>query len=168
MASPLLEFANARIKVEEEGSVSAVNGRLVKTPGDIYLVLCFLKRIQYTGVSSGSRKVPLESQLEGRMMPGASGDSFYYRGYALEKAVLSESDDWLSEDISGLEFETITSQEIFLKPGTNAELKLGNDPLLYCRIERSSGQFGGDGIDKILYAELGGVELQLTAGELQN
>jgi len=70
MASPLLPYANARVLVTAEGVVSKTNGRFVATVGQKYLVKCFMKRAQYTGVSSGSKKLPLESQLDGAMMPG--------------------------------------------------------------------------------------------------
>jgi hypothetical protein len=36
------------------------------------------------------------------------------------------------------------------------------------KIQRSSGVFGGQGIDEIIYKEIAGVELQLTGTELQN
>jgi len=35
-------------------------------------------------------------------------------------------------------------------------------------VERSTGIFGGQGIDEILYKEIGGVQLQITGGEVQN
>ena len=36
------------------------------------------------------------------------------------------------------------------------------------KIQRSSGQYGGQGIDQIIYKEIGGVEIQITGGEVQN
>jgi hypothetical protein len=36
------------------------------------------------------------------------------------------------------------------------------------KIQRSSGVFGGTGIDEIVYREIGGVQIQITGGELQN
>ena len=98
------------------------------------------------------------------MLPGASGDQFYYRGFALQKAPLGNG-DWLG-DLSGLTFTDITAQESFLLPGIEVEFKFGNDPDMFATVQRSSGQFGGDGIDEILYPALGGVEIQLTASEV--
>jgi len=164
MASPLLAYYNGRIKATAQGTVSIVNGRPVASGGTEYVVKCYIKRMQYTGVTSGSKPLPLESQLEGRMLPGASGDQFYYRGFALQKAPLG-GDDWLG-DLSGLTFTDITAQESFLLPGTEVEFKFGNDPDMFATVQRSSGQFGGDGIDEILYPALGGVEIQLTASEV--
>lgn len=170
MASPLLEYANSYLRVQSEGGVSTVNGRLVVTPGPVYLVKCYIKRIQYSGVTSGSRKLPLESQLEGRMLPGAAGDQFFYRGYALQKAVIDEGvTDWLNDsDIALLSFSNVTQQESFILPGEEVNFRFGNDPILKGVIERSSGQFGGKGIDQILYPALGGVEIQIKGGEVQN
>ena len=164
MASPLLAYYNGRIKVTTQGTVSIVNGRPVTSGGTVYVMKCYIKRMQYTGVTSGSKPLPLESQLEGRMLPGASGDQFYYRGFALQKAPLGNG-NWLG-DLSGLTFTDITAQESFLLPGTEVEFKFGNDPDMFATVQRSSGQFGGDGIDEILYPALGGVEIQLTASEV--
>lgn len=166
MASPLLAYFNGRIKATTQGTVSIVNGRPTTTDGITYVVKCYIKRAQYTGVTSGSKPIPLASQLEGRMLPGGSGDQFYYRGFALEKAVLG-SEDWLG-DLTGLTFTTITAQEQFLLPGVEVDFKFGEENIMNAKIVRSSGVFGGSGIDDILYPALGGVEIQLTASELQN
>ena len=164
MASPLLAYYNGRIKATTQGTVSIANGRPVTSGGTSYVVKCYIKRMQYTGVTSGSKPLPLESQLEGRMLPGASGDQFYYRGFALQKAPLGNA-DWLG-NLSGLTFTDITAQESFLLPGNEVEFKFGNDPDMFATVQRSSGVFGGDGIDEILYPALGGVEIQLTASEV--
>lgn len=144
-----------------------VNGRPTVTVGSIYVIRCYIQRQQYSGVTSGSKKLPLESQLEGRMLPGASGDQFYYRGYALQKAIVSGGVDWLG-NISSLSFTQVTAQETFLLPGKEIDLKFGNDGVLKGVIQRSSGKFGGKGIDEILYPALGGVEIQIIGSEVQN
>lgn len=167
MSSPLLPYANARILVTSEGSVTNTDGRIVTTDGTQYVVLCFMKRAQYSGVSSGSKRLPLESQLGGQMMPGASGDSFYYRGYALQYAEVDEQ-DWIEDPLSDFTWTQMTDQPDWMSPGSQVPFKFGDDPLLLSTIERSSGIFGGQGIDDIIYSEIGGVELQLTGSELQN
>ena len=168
MASPLLSYANTRLRIGATGSVSIVNGRPTQATGTIYLVRCYLKRIQYTGVSSGSRKIPLPAELGGLMMPGAAGDQFYYRGYALQKATISSTFKWETDNLRSLAFTDITSQEAFLLPGTEVSMKLGDDPTMLGKIERSSGVFGGQGIDKTIYEGIGGVEIQVKGGEVQN
>ena len=167
--SPLKPYANSRILVPSQGAVSLVNGRWVEAPGDPYLVKCFLKRAQYSGTSSGSKMVPLPSQLNGEMMPGASGDQFYYRGYALEWASVEASWDLESSSESGLTWSQVTTQMPWLTTGTEVVFRFGQDPIMpSAKVQRSSGIFGGQGIDEIIYKEIGGVELQLTGYELQN
>ena len=168
MASPLLPYANARVLVADEGTVSIVGGRLTPAAGQNHLVLCFMKRSQYSGVSSGSKKLPLESQLDGRMMPGASGDSFYYRGYALQYAPVAADYDPATGDESLLSWSPVTLQLPFLYGGREVRFFFGDEKEMLGRIERSSGIFGGQGIDEIIYAEMGGVQLQITGGELQS
>ncbi|ADF42369.1 unknown structural protein [Synechococcus phage S-CBS2] len=166
MASPLLTYANSRVLVTAEGTVSNVNGRFVAAAGQKYLVKCFMKRAQYSGVSSGSKKIPLESQLDGAMLPGASGDSFYYRGYALEYALVASNFE-LGDSESALSWLQVAGQLAFLPAGREVEFGFGDEKPLYGKVERSSGVFGGQGIDQILYREIGGVELQITGAELQ-
>lgn len=169
MASPLLPYANGRILVPNQGAVSLVNGRWTEAAGDSYLVKLFISRIQYSGVSSGSKLVPIPSQLDGEMMPGASGDSFYYRGYALEWVQVSNTWDLETSDESALVWAQVATQYEWLATGTECQFRLGQDPIMpAAKIQRSSGVFGGQGIDQILYQEIGGVELQLTGGEIQN
>jgi hypothetical protein len=167
--SPLKPYANARILVPSQGDVSLVNGRWVEAAGDSYLVKCFLSRQQYTGVSSGSKLLPIPSQLDGEMMPGASGDSFYYRGYSLEYVSVNSSWDLDSSAEDGLTWEQMTTQPSWMAAGTEVKFRFGQDPIMFAaKIQRSSGRYGGQGIDSIIYKEIGGVELQLTGGEVQN
>ena len=72
MASPLLAYANSRIRVNiADIVVRDADGRLTVNDTTYYLVVCYLKRTQYSGVTSGSRKIPLASELFGEMLPGA-------------------------------------------------------------------------------------------------
>lgn len=167
MASPLLGYANALVRAENKGTVTTVNGRLVQVVSSTVLYRCFLKRTQYSGVSSGSVKVPLPSQLDGQMMPGGSGDQFYYRGYYLQKALIASNFDWRG-DLSALVWTDITAYEEAIRPGTDVLFALGSTDTMKAQVERSTGVYGGLGIDQILYKELGGIELQLTGAELLN
>lgn len=168
MASPLAPYINSRVLAVAEGAVSLVNGRYQAAQGDTYLIRCFMKRAQYTGVSSGSKKIPLESQLDGEMMPGASGDQFYYRGYALEYSIVSQTWNPEVDDESLVVFVPVTSQLEVLLPNMEVRFFFGDEKETLSRVQRSTGVFGGQGIDQIIYSEIGGVELQLTAGEVQN
>ena len=152
-----------------QGTVSIVDGRFTSASGDYNLVELFMKRAQYSGVSSGSKKLPLESQLDGEMMPGGSGDQFFYRGYALRYAQVADTWDLETSDESALAWTQMTGQPDWMATGTEVQFRFGNDPVMYgAKIERSSGIFGGQGIDEIIYREIGGVQLQVTGGELQN
>jgi hypothetical protein len=167
MASPLLEFANARLRILTSTAVERTSdGRFYTNDDAYYLVVCYMKRTQYTGVTSGSRKVPLASELNGEMLPGASGDEFYYRGYSLQKASILGTYDWKKQDISDLNLIDIVDQEDFLRPQTEVEFLFG-DQVMKGTIQRSTGLFGGTGIDQIIYPAIG-VELQITGGEVLN
>ena len=169
MTSPLLPYANSRVLVPNLGAVSLVNGRWVEAAGDYYLVKAFMKRIQYSGVSSGSKMIPLASQLDGEMMPGASGDQFYYRGYALEYVQVAGDWDLETSDESALVWQQVLTQYNWLSTGQECKFRFGDDPIMSAaKIQRSSGIFGGQGIDEIIYKEIGGVQIQVTGTELQN
>lgn len=167
MSSPLLPFANALVRVQSKGAVTKVNGRLQEAAGAVYLYRCFLKRVQYTGVASGSVKQPLPSQLDGTMMPGASGDQFYYRGFYLQKATIASDFNWRGS-LSGVTWTDVTTDDAAIRPGTVVDFALGNTDTMKAEVQRNTGVFGGLGIDQILYDEIGGVQLQLTGAEIQN
>ena len=167
--SPLMPYQNGRLLVPSLGAVSLSNGRWVEAAGDSYLVRLFINRQQYKGVSSGSKLVPIPSQLDGEMMPGASGDQFYYRGYALDFTTVPADYDLVAGDEAGFAWIQVTTQYDWLATGTECQFRFGQDPImLAAKIQRSSGRYGGQGIDEIIYKEIGGVEIQITGGELQN
>lgn len=167
--SPLLPYQNARLLVPSQGAVSLVDGRWVEAAGDSHLVRLFVKRSQYSGVSSGSKLLPIPSQLDGQMMPGASGDQFFYRGYALDYTTVPASYDLETDVETGFTWTQVTTQFTWLATGTECVFRFGQDPIMpAAKIQRSSGVFGGQGIDEIIYDEIGGVEIQITGGELQN
>ena len=169
MASPLLAYQNGRLLVPDEGTVTQVNGRWVTSTANAYLVKLFIKRAQYNGVSSGSKQIALESQLNGEMLPGASGDQFYYRGYALEYVQVPGDWDLETSSEAGLTWAEVTTQFTWLATGTECSFRFGQDPIMpAAKIQRSSGVFGGQGIDEIIYNEIGGVQIQITGGEVQN
>ena len=166
--SPLLPYQNGRLLVPSLGAVSLVDGRWVEAPGDSYLVRLFINEQQYSGVSSGSKLVPIPSQLDGEMMPGGSGDQFYYRGYALDFTTVPSNYDLETGDETGFTWTQVVTQYDWLATGTECRFRFGQDPIMNAaKIQRSSGQYGGQGIDQIIYKEIGGVEIQITGSELQ-
>ena len=126
--SPLMPYQNGRLLVPSQGAVTIVNGRFVEGAGDSYLVRLFVNRSQYSGVSSGSKLIPIPSQLDGEMMPGASGDQFYYRGYALDFSVVPADFDLEASSEAGLTFTQVTTQYTWLATGTECQFRFGQDP----------------------------------------
>ena len=167
MASPLLAYANARIRVNTATTVVRdANGRLSVADDAYYLIICYLKRAQYTGVTSGSRKIPLASELYGEMLPGASGDEFYYRGYALQYVSISDTYEWQTAALTDQSMTDITANQSYLQPMKEVDLFFG-DTEMRAIVQRSTGVFGGEGIDKIIYPSIG-VQIQLTGAEILN
>lgn len=167
MASPLLPYANSAILIESEGAIAVANGRIAAADGTRYLIKAFLKREQSDGVETGGTKTPLRGQ-SGKILPGGSGEFYLYRGYALQYAVVPPAFVLGSSPESSLAYTTIQQQYNWMLPGQKASLRFGRDRVLNAQIERSSGTYGGIGIDDIIYYEIGGVQIQITGGELQN
>ncbi len=167
MASPLLAYANSRVRVNiADVVVRDANGRLTVNDTSYYLVVCYLKRTQYSGVTSGSRKIPLASELFGEMLPGASADEFYYRGYALQYVAIAADDDWTSMDLVQSSMTDISTNQSYFQPMKEVDLFFGAEEMR-ATIQRCTGVFGGEGIDKIIYPSIG-LQLQLTAAEILN
>ena len=102
-------------------------------------------------------------------MPGASGDQFLYRGYALDFTTVPADYDLEAGIETGFTWTQVTTQYSWLATGTECLFRFGQDPIMpAAKIQRSSGVFGGQGIDEIIYAQLGGVEIQITGGEIQS
>lgn len=167
MTSPLLEYANAYLIATGGLVISRNNGRIITSGGQRYLVQAFMKRQQAPTTETGSKKVP-KAQNDGTILPGAGGEYYIHRGYALRYAVISSGFILGVTDLSGLVFSNFTSQPQWLLTGGNGEYKLGNDPVGYYTIDSSSGAYGGVGIDQLIYSEVGGIPLVLSVGETQN
>jgi hypothetical protein len=167
MTSPLLPYANSAILIASSGAVTVVDGRLTAAAGNRYLIKAFLKREQSTGTETGGTKTPLRGQA-GSVLPGASGEYFLYRGYALEYAIVPSTFALGTTSESNLQYSKIQEQFPWMLPGQNGQLRFGDDRILNAQIQRSSGVFGGLGIDEIIYSEIGGVQIQVTGGELEN
>jgi hypothetical protein len=167
MASPLLPYANSAIVIASTGAVSTVDGRITATAGNRYLIKAFLKREQSTGTETGGTKTPLRGQ-SGNVLPGASGEYFLYRGYALQYATVPSTFILGTTSEANLQYTKIQEQFAWMLPGQNGQLRFGDDRILNAQIQRSSGVFGGVGIDDIIYNEIGGVQIQVTGAELEN
>lgn len=167
MASPLLPYANSRLLIESQGGITKVDGRIECTQCQKYLVKLFLKRMQGVTTDSGAKQTPTPAK-EGKEFPGGAGEAYTYRGFALLYAEVPDTYDIRTGTDSGLRFQQVTTQPSWMLPGRTGQLKFGSDPILYVTIGRSSGLFGGNGIDDVIYNEIGGVMVALIGGELQN
>ena len=167
MASPLLPYANSAILIASSGIVSVTDGRITAAAGSYYLIKAFLKREQSTGTETGGTKTPLRGQA-GTVLPGASGEYFLYRGYALQYAIVPSTFVLGTTSESNLQYSRVQEQFSWMLPGQNGQLRFGDDRILNAQMQRSSGVFGGRGIDDIIYSEIGGVEIQVTGAELEN
>jgi len=167
MASPLLPYANSAILIESEGAIAVTGGRIAAANGTRYLIKAFLKREQSDGVETGGTKTPSRAQA-GSVLPGGSGEFYLYRGYALQYTTVPSTFVLGESDESSLIYTTIQQQYEWMLPGQSVKLRFGNDRILNSQIERSSGTYGGKGIDSIIYSEIDGVEIQIIGAELTN
>jgi hypothetical protein len=165
MASPLLVYANSRIFIEGQSTPSVINGRISSSIGNRYVLKCFLKRQQGTSTDTGAKMVPITGSQQ---LPGGSGQKYLYRGYALQYAIVASGFAWQTAADADFTWVNVTDQYEWDLPGANCQFKFGNDKVSYGVIERSSGIFGGEGIDEIIYAQIGGVQIQLYGGEVMN
>lgn len=169
MASPLLAIANSSILLQTEGStVTQTAGRYSIDAGPLYLINCYLKRSQpKIGPETGSRKSPTKGRQDS-LMPGASGDSFPYRGYMLRYATVAPGFDLGVDDETVLSYTEMTTPQAWIQPGMICSLRFGADKILRGSIEICSGTFGGEGIDETIYTEIGGVPVTIIGGDTQN
>jgi hypothetical protein len=167
MASPLLPYINSRLLIESQGGITKIDGRIECTQCQKYLVKLFLKRMQGVTTDSGAKMIPTPAK-EGKEFPGAAGEAYTYRGFSLLYAEVPDTYNLRTGTDSGLRFQEIKTQPSWMLPGRTGHLKFGSDPILYVTVGRSSGLFGGNGIDDTIYKEIGGVMVALIGGELQN
>ena len=163
--SPLLPYANSSILVESSDGIAVTNGRIVSEVDNRYLIQAFLKRQQSADTETGATKLPTKFK-SGKTLPGASGEYYLYRGYALQYAVVPASFEIGVTSEASLSYYKIQKQHEWMLPGQEGLLRFGKDTIMKAQIERSSGTFGGVGIDEIIYYEIGGIEFQIIGTEI--
>lgn len=163
MTSPLLVYANALLLIKSEAIPEIVNGRVVTEVASRYLVQCFLKRQQSKGTDTGA------DYPGSNIMPGVSGDSYLYRGYALRYATISSTYD-LESDVLPTTWTILTSKAkpLWLTDGVTCEHKQGFEQIKHCIIERSSGTYGGSNIDELISHEISGIPIIVRSGDVMN
>lgn len=163
MTSPLLPYANAYLVVVQRGAPEIVDGRVTTTAGSIYLVECYLKRQDSTGTNTGADYLP--TQLNpGSALPGASGEVYLYRGYALRQAIAPNGYNPVNDALpSGLAWREVSNG--LLTPGLDCVHLQGGEPPKPCRVERNTGRYGGAKIDEIVASSIGGVPIIVRSGD---
>jgi hypothetical protein len=166
MVSPLLTYVNAYILITSEGSPEVINGRITKVEDQRYVIGCYLKRQQSTGTSTGADYLPSQV-VPGQALPGTSGVVYLYNGYALRHAPVGSGYILGSSSNEGLAWTDIEdTRPEWLYQGIRCEHLQGNEPLKYCTIERISGVYGNEGIDRLINKEIGGIPIVIRSGDL--
>jgi hypothetical protein len=163
MTSPLGAYANAYLLITSEGVPTITDGRVIASSGDTYLVECYMKRQESQGVNTGA------SYGKVNMMPGASGDAYLYRGYALRyaKVIIDYDLENLSTNIAWSELKS-TTKPSWLIDGLICKHKQGLEQVKHCTIERCSGKYGGNQIDELISNEIGGIPITVRSGDVIN
>lgn len=164
MTSPLLPYANAYLVITQQGAPGVVNGRIVTTAGNSYIIECYLKRQDSTGTSTGADYLPTQSN-PGETLPGASGDVYLYRGYALRQAAAPSGYDATSDPFpTSLSWQQLNDE--LLHPGLECVHLQGIESPKASRIERATGKYGGTQIDELIKDYVGGAPLVVRSGDI--
>jgi hypothetical protein len=163
MTSPLLPYVNACLLITSEGIPEIVDGRIISESGSTYLVQCYMKRQDSQGVTTGA------SYEKANTMPGASGNAYLYRGYALRYAETANVYDLdnANFNIAWTELKS-TAKPSWLVDGLRCKHKQGLEQIKYCIIERCSGAYGGNKIDALIGEEIGGIPITVRSGDVLN
>lgn len=163
MTSPLLTYANGLLLVTSSEAPEIINGRVISVAGTAYVVQCYLKRQDSTGTTTGADYPGIN------VMPGVSGDSYLYRGYALRYGEAPE-DYNLEEGQPSITWTplTATTKPTWLVEGITCNHKQGLEQVKNCVIERCSGKYGGSNIDDLISNEIGGIPIIVRSGDVIN
>lgn len=160
MASPLLEFANAYLRFQLDGGVSVVDGYVTRTAGDAVIYQAFLKReLEYAfGV------VQQVTAQTTNPLPGGDGQGIRYKGYVLRRGVVDPADEF--PDVLPSRFTDVRGSLTEVRQGSTGQVLIGDELVEFCTVEALAGKFGGTGIDKTIYKEIGGVPISIIVGRL--
>lgn len=168
MNSPLLFIANSYLVVVSRGTPALDMGRVVQAAGTTYLVRSYLRRQESSGTTTGADYVP-NRRDPGRMLPGASGESYLYRGYALGWCAAPVGYTTGSEpaDDSSLWQPLLPeTKPSWLIEGIAVTHLQGTEEPKASTIERCTGRYGGLGIDETVGVEIDGIPLVIRSGDL--
>lgn len=161
MTSPLLTYANGLLLIKGEAAPEVINGRVICEVANTYIVQCYLKRQQSTGTNTGA------DYPGSNVMPGVSGDSYLYRGYALRYAMVSSTYDLETGTLPTTWTVLLsTAKPSWLVDGITCDHKQGLEQVKHCMIERCSGAHGGSQIDELINKEIGGIPIIVRSGDV--
>lgn len=167
MTSPLLPYANGYLLVTASGAPSVIDGRISTSASAYYVIQCYLKRQDSTGTETGAEYYPVR-RTPGDNLPGASGQSFLYRGYAL-RFIEVTSDYSLGDQISGAWTELSTSNKpTWLTNAISVQHLQGSEEIKTSNIEVISGKYGGTQIDEVISVNIKGLPIVVRSSELTN
>jgi hypothetical protein len=166
MGSVLSEYANSYLLIDSGGVPSIIDGRISSGSGDKYLVECYLKREErregeYIGSRSGSSRFALD---------GASGNIYFYEGYALRYGRVSSNYEIEGLNLSGIVWNELGEGIVprWIRSGVSGKHRQGVEKAGVFTIEVASGRYGNEGIDKIINKEIGGIRIRIRTGQVLN
>ena len=144
MATPLAEFANARILVTGPGEPGTPENGFKATPGDSYVVVAFLKQVSPNKRSSYEGKVSLKLAED------------ILEGYIVGTAELPDGEDWRTWDLTTATDYDPSGQRIpALVPAATCELTFGHRSTPNAEVMETAGVFDDLGIGAIIRDTLG-------------
>ena len=156
MASPLAQFANARILFKASGA--RTNGRdgFKVAEGQSYLIQAFLKRRSTPGL--------LDDRLG---LPAIDGMPLQWQGYVINFAPVSsaESAVFHSIDLTGLTFDESMALPAEVRRDSKGTLHVPGHELIEIRFTDKAGKCGSEGIGGIIRGVLGD-SLFLEGGQI--
>jgi hypothetical protein len=102
------------------------------------------------------------------LLPGASGNVYLYRGYALSYAEVSNVFDLGVTAVPTSGWVELVSNAVpeWLVLGATGQHRQGNEKVKHMKIEGVTGKFGGAGIDYQVSVKIGGVPITVRSGEV--
>lgn len=167
MTSPLLPYANSYLAITANSAPTMENGRIMQTPGNQYLVRCYLTRQDSSGTTTGADYLPTQNS-PGNTLPGVSGQVYLYRGYALRwiAATDYEPGDEPSDGDNRWQQLSPATKPPWLIEGSKALHIQGLETPKNATVERCSGRYGGNAIDAIISREIKGIPVVVRSGDL--
>ncbi len=148
------------------GVPGVYDGRIAMGESLRYVIQVFCKR-------EGRPSELPDADLRGQQIPGASGFSNQYSGYALRVADVSSDSTYeldgsrtIQQNSSGLTFQDISGHYDYLGNGLRGQIQLGLDAPRAYQITNMGGVYNGSGIDELIYSEVQGVPIRMTIGQV--